>query len=469
MKSFRNLVSIVAVLLFLSSCEKYTDISPKGKNLLASANDLDLLMNVNYSGNGFNTLKQSVLINDMYPQVTNVPNLISGNVKSLNYALLTYDETINRADLTGTDGPYEGLYEIISRVSNIVLTQADNASGDPNLIKQLKAEALIIRAYLHYILVNIYAKAYDPASAATDGGIPYVDDIVLNDVNSKNTVQEVYEKMVADVNAALELESLPDKPKNNMRVGKAFAFAVKARILLSMRDYEGALEASDAGLQYNNVLEDHRPFLPAGSGGSGLVVARDGLTAPDNLLYAYFGKAWPNTFAPTYEILNNYYETGNILKDHTPTYDYVYGQILYGLPDIPMFFAFSYQQNAAGMTTSDLSLVKAEALIRQGQISEGMDIVNQIRIRRVYPYTPISASTEAQAMGLLQKTNRIEFLFTWRNFVDIKRWNKEGIYTVLTQRTINGTTYTLSPSSPMWIFPFPQSATNFNPTLQQNY
>ncbi|WP_286860020.1 MULTISPECIES: RagB/SusD family nutrient uptake outer membrane protein [Sphingobacterium] len=469
MKSFINIVSAAAMLLFFGSCEKYTDISPKGKNLLSTANDLDLLMNVNYSGSGFNSLNQSVLINDMYPQAANVPNIINGNVKNLNYALLTYDESINRADLTGTDGAYEGLYEIISRVANIVLTKADEASGDPNLIRQLKAEALIVRAYMHYILVNIYAKAYDPATATIDGGIPYVEDIALSETNTKKTVQEVYNKMVADVNAALDLQSLPDKPKNNMRVGKAFAYAVKARILLSMRDYAGALEAADIGLKYNNVLEDHRPYLPTSNGGSGLEVARDGLTAPDNLLYAYFGKAWPNTFSPTYEILNNYYEPGNIIKDHTTTYDYTYGQILSGLPGIPMFFAIAYQQNAAGMTTSDLKLIKAEALIRMEQISSAMDIINEIRIRRVFPYNPISASNEAQAMQLLQKANRIEFLFTWRNFADIKRWNKEGKYSVQTQRTINGKTYSLSPTSAMWIFPFPQSATNFNPTLQQNY
>ncbi len=76
-------VSIPLLLLTLTAgCSKYTDITPKGKNLLNRVNDLDLLLNYQYSGNSFNFLNQSILINDMYPQVVNVPNLINGTARS---------------------------------------------------------------------------------------------------------------------------------------------------------------------------------------------------------------------------------------------------------------------------------------------------------------------------------------------------------------------------------------------------
>lgn len=98
-----------------------------------------------------------------------------------------------------------------------------------------------------------------------------------------------------------------------------------------------------------------------------------------------------------------------------------------------------------------------------------MAVVNYVRERRVYPYTPLTAASKADAMKVFQKTSRIEFLFTWRNFADVKRWIREGEYTFPITRTINGVTYTLSPNSPMWVFPFPKSATDFNKTLTQNY
>jgi hypothetical protein len=459
---------ILLSLFILSACSKYTDFTPKGKNLLNNVVDLDRLLNYQYTGTGFNFMKQYVLINDMYPALTNMPNLINGNVKDMNYTLTTYSNSIDRAALTATDGPYEGLYSIINNVSNIVLIKADAAIGDRVLAQRLKAEAYVIRAYMHYLLVNIYAKAYDSATAAKDGGIPYVKDINLEEVNVKRTVQEVYSNLLSDIDAAFALNALPDYPINSMRVGKGFAYAVKARILLSMRNYPAAQAAAEASLSFNSTLEDHRPFLkpPAGLG---LPVSRNGVAAPDNLFFAYLGKIYPYTYIPSLEILKNYYEQGNILKDSTNVYDYVLGSALSGVAGVAMFATPNYQQNAGGMTASDTYLIKAECLIRSGKISEGMDIINEIRKRRIYPYTPLTAFSDIQAMGFLQRTTRIEFLFTWRNFVDIKRWNAEGKYAQIIVRTINGVRYELTPNSPLWIFPFPKSGTDFNSTLTQNY
>ncbi len=151
-------------------------------------------MNATYAGSAFDFRKQTILTNDNYLLAANVPNAISSSVLTMNKILLTYDESADRPSLTPTDGPYQGLYGIISTVANAVLTNADKASGDPVLKEQLKAEAYVIRAYLHYLLVNIYAKAYDPATAATDGGIPYVTDLRFLKLNKKNTVQEVYDR-----------------------------------------------------------------------------------------------------------------------------------------------------------------------------------------------------------------------------------------------------------------------------------
>lgn len=459
---------IIILLISMTACEKYTDITPKGKNLLNRAEDLNLLMNVNYRGSAFDMLKQSLLINDMYPHLGNVPTLISSGIKNMDYTLLTYDPTVDRAGLTASDGAYEGMYNYISTVANIVLTNVEKASGDPKLLGQLKSEALVLRAYMHYILVNIYAKAYDPSTAATDGGIPYVDDINFESVNAKRTIGEVYSLIVSDLESAITSGALPDKPINSMRIGKGFAYAVKSRVQLTLRDYKGAYLSAVEGLKYNSTLEDHRPFLPVNLGGTGEELFRIGTTASDNLLYAYYGQAAPSTFSPTYEILNDYYETGNIIKDYTTTYNYPAGLASSGLEGIPLWDAF-YMQNAAGLTTSDLYLVKAEALIRDNKINEGMEVVNYVRERRIYPYAPLTTSSQEQAMKYLQKTSRIEFLYTWRNFSDVKRWVKEGQFPISISRTILGKTYNLSKESPLWVFPFPQSATNFNPTLSQNY
>src|SRR5688572_21528445 len=398
MKTFIYILALTVSIVTVSGCSKYTDITPKGQNLLNRASDLDLLMNVNYVTNAFSSTRQALLVNDMYLVAVNVPNTISSATMTLNKALLTYNETADRAGLTPTDAPYEGLYRIIT-TTNIALEQADKASGDASLLRQIKAEAYIIRAFLHYRLVNIYAKAYNPASAATDGGIPYVNTIDFEQENAKNTVKEVYDNILADIEAGLALNALPDQPKNGQRAGKGFAYATKARVLLSMFNYQGALDAANSALNYTNTLEDHRPLLAVPKASRTLV--RNGLTAPDNLFYASASSIDPSIFTPTYEILADYYESGNIIKDSTTVYNYTNGMLYVGLPNIPAWISLTYQSNGAGITTSDLVLMKAECLIRTGKINEGMDEINKIRIRRLSPYAPLTAHSEAQAMAHL--------------------------------------------------------------------
>lgn len=253
-----------------------------------------------------------------------------------------------------------------------------------------------------------------------------------------------------------------------MRVGKGFAYAVKARILLSMRNYSGALDAANTALTYNSTLEDHRPFIAAGT------LSRAGIPAEDNLFFASSQLYNPSFNTASVEILNSYYEPGNIVRYYTDTYDDDYGYGYSKVKGASLWYNASYEQNSAGMTTSDLYMIKAECLIRSGnaeKLQDGMNVINYIRERRINPtdYAPLSAATEAEAMACLKKVSRIELLFTWRNFVNIKRWNTEEAYKETITRNINGTTYTLKPDSPLWIFPFPQSATNYNTNITQNY
>lgn len=476
----------IAILFLLPSCDKFTDITPKGKNLLANVSDLETILNFNFSQNGsvqvgsaaarttaedaFLFDDVNLLIDDLYPYLQNVNTLISAPTKSLDFALMTSNESVDRKVLSATDIKYSKLYFIINNVANAVIANADNANGDKAKASQYKAEAYIIRAYCHYLLVNLYAKAYQPATAATDGGIPYVkEDNLISEANRKSSVKEVYDNILSDIDAAFQLNSLPRVNINAMRVGLGFAYAVKAKVLISMGKYSDALSAANASLEINSFIEDHRNYVPVGS----TPFARAAAAAGENLFYAAGTSSGPSFRAMSLEIANNYYEAGNIIKNYIKPY-YVAGDALSGVTGTLTWFSFGYAVNSGGLTSIDSYLTKAECLIRSGSqqnIPAGMDIINQIRQRRnhVSGFTPLSATTETQAMAHLKKLSRIEFLYTVKNFLNIKRWNTEDAYKETISRTINGITYQLRPESPLWIFPFPQNATAYNPNLTQNY
>ena len=100
-----------------------------------------------------------------------------------------------------------------------------------------------------------------------------------------------------------------------------------------------------------------------------------------------------------------------------------------------------------------------------------MTTLNDLRRLRIHPddYRELEAATEVEAMKYIIRTSRIEYLFTYNNFFNLKRWNTEANYKQDITRTVNGVTYTLKPGSSYWVMPFPAQATQFNPTLTQNF
>lgn len=458
----------LSLAVVLAGCGEFTDVKPKGRNILDRVDHLDMLLNYDFSQT---PMEMMYLVNDFLPQLENIPNLIANHtaptpVKTVNSILATWDETGDRASLTVSDGIYEGIYKVIGTVANPVLNYADKASGDRAKADRLKAEAYVLRAYFHYLAVNTYAKAYNPATAATDPGVPYLfyEADVLNHTLRKSTVQQVYDYILDDLKAALDLNSLPDIPAT-MRVGKAFAYAVQAKALMSTRDYTGAYAAAEKSLAINNTVHDHRPDAAAG------LFNRPEFASSEDLFNSW-SQLLPNAF--TSEMATGF-EPGSILINYYPSDRRLIGMQLfamyyYGVP-VDVWYGQNVAYSSLGLTTVDMYLTKAECRIREGKLSDAMDLINHIRERRTIPaqYVPKTAATAAEAMTILKQVSRCENFFTTKNFINIKRWNTEDAYKETLTKALLGKTYTLKPDSPLWIFPFPQSATSFNPELTQNY
>ena len=103
---------LFALLAFASACSDFTEIEPKGKNVLSRVEDLDMLLNYEYRQRGFAFRSVMLVANDILPYAENIPNLLSAKEKSLNGILATWDGTLDRAILTATDDAYSECYSI---------------------------------------------------------------------------------------------------------------------------------------------------------------------------------------------------------------------------------------------------------------------------------------------------------------------------------------------------------------------
>lgn len=466
-KSFKFLLAAVGIAVALSSCESKLDITPKGKTILNKTSELELLLN---TPNELGEVDMLCLLDNECYSRENVNNQIYKK-NSLDYALLAFDESVDRAGLTANDDIYEGAYTNIN-YANTVIEKADGSEGGSDAKKaQLKAEARIIRAYMHYIVVNIYAAQYDESTAATLGGVPYNDNCRVDEVKTKLTVKEVYDRILDDCDESL-IELLPDEAPT-IRGSKAWGYCVRAKVLFQMKRYAEALPLALKALSYNENMADRRDIVETGEWAIEEI-------EPFNIFYIPIGMGMPWGEKLTLEMLSMF-EPGDIVMEYAedwgdPVWDISYGERGSGVKGCKACGSFNLEWNNWGVTVERLMYVAAECQIRTGKIGDAMATINKIRRLRIAPdvYEEKTADTEEEAMAILIPCKRVENIATYENFFDDKRRNTEPAYRKTIVRDMELTSgeklrFELAPDSKLWIFPFPLSATRHNKTLTQNY
>ncbi len=477
----RNIIGcfLLGTVLLTTSCEDFTELQPKGKNLLATTDELEMLLNIEHY---FVPRDWTNICGDMIYGTSNVPTMISQPTKTRNVIMWTWDEANQNkmAELTSSDVDYTNFYGIIGRISNPILSRVDDIEGDEAVKAKLKCEALVLRAYYHYLLVNKYAKAYNPASAESDLGIPYMtekQDILQQP--TKVTVQEVYDHILNDLDMAIELDALPVVATNRMRMSKPCAYAAKALALISMQQFDAAGEAAKQALALNSEVDNYNEMLTTLTGRmlgkEWPVILRPTLECKEDLFYTHYLEYMGGICAESW----NAFEEGHACKEKMSTdlftYDYVtgLGKLITGLPTYTYTFDMTSGWNGFGMKTTQMYLIVAESEIHKQNYDAAMQALDAIRVNRIDPavYMPLAGmvTTKDDAISHLKQTSHGENIYSCHNFINRKRWNQVEGYKQTISREIGGQVYQLSPDSPMWIFPFPMDVVSLNPNLTQNY
>lgn len=468
----KNIILLCILNLLIISCDNQLEIIPKGQSTLNKLSDLELLLNgIRIDGLPYHDI--SIICNEAYSDdLTNLSVIISQN-KTLRYAWLTYDESVDRASLTSEDFHYQSAYKYINYM-NVILARIDNAEGDISDKQRITAEVHIMRAYLHWLVVNIYAGQYDDLNAADKGGIAYVTSINLNEKQKKTSLKNVYENLLKDCSDEY-IKLLPDHNNNVLRGDKAWGNAVKAKILMQMKHYSEALPYAIASLKYNNNIEDRSIIATTNQWN----LPR---TSPSNLIYIMP----PSTSCPNDETISletvSLFEEGDFTRYYAfnkgdkkignEAWNPNYASWNTGVKGALSYYDNDTYVNAWGITSDRMYYTAAECLIRTGKYQEGLDLINNVRKHRIDSkyYHDFKANNEKDAMTLLQNSKKIECIGTYETFFDTKRWNTEKAYKKnITRHIPEFGSFTITPESPLWIFPFPLNATNYNSSLTQNY
>jgi hypothetical protein len=227
----------VASLLVFSGCNKYLDQAPDMRTELNSPEKIGELLATAYPQANYITFTESMS--------DNVSDKGSGAVDPDNSMPYFFKDNKN----TDGDSPtnyWNAAYKAIS-AANHALEIIDKQEG-AEAYKPFKGEALVARAYAHFMLVTLFSKPYSLQTSNTDPGIPYVtttEKIVLGHYERK-TVAYVYDMIEKDLKEGMPLinDSKYKVPKYHFTRSAASAFA--ARFYLYKKDYTNSVKYASA-------------------------------------------------------------------------------------------------------------------------------------------------------------------------------------------------------------------------------
>jgi len=244
MKQYLYITFIVFCALLCIRCDDFLDESPDNRQEIETLEDLKELLVSGYSEGSYNFIEWKTDNVTAIPDNTQVPWL----TENFQFVPVVSSEA--------QDTPtyfWSNTYNAIAHANQVLENIGKIPNTNDALRKAIKGEALVIRAYNHFLLANIFCQHYDAATAGTNLGIPYITapetEVLVS--YKRGTLQETYDHIENDLLAGLPLLSDDfHKGSGKYHFNKNAANAFASRFYLYKSDYPKCIEYS------NKVLGD---------------------------------------------------------------------------------------------------------------------------------------------------------------------------------------------------------------------
>ena len=487
MKHTIQVSGFALMLLLITSCKKeFLDQKPYNSVSadVALKNDADM----NAAMNGVYASMRSV---DLY----GLTLFLKGDLMSDNCFLTSANSgrylSFNQYNMINTDGyannVWANAYTTIKN-ANLIINSTITANDNVN---QLRAEALMVRALMHFELVRNYGTPYtvDP----TKPGIPIVLTFDQNAVPARNTVKEVYNQIIADLTAAAGLVKYTlnnnmvfnsagsTRTLNTSYVTKYAISALLARVYQNMGDWANAKTAA----------------LDVVNNGGFTLTASTGLAG-------YWANGTPRTdkvetiFEITQDANNNNagngLTLGGLYLPAAAPYKGNYGDVLANASLYNLYSATDVRRNLitvgtragqvstayicrkySGNTTdyddtkvlryADVLLILAEAYYNLADITNANITLNKVAQQRDPSFIGW-ADAGTQVLEDILVERRKELAFEGSRFWDLLRLKRS--FTKVQDQDAPQKNLTIVPGDPRLLFPIPFNEINVNKNIEQN-
>lgn len=496
--NLKNIIAALSVVVILGSCQKKLDLYPFNAVELSQSfktvKDASTWNGGLYADLRGRTYGSYTFATDVQADQLNASldfGNRNGNPHRWGVSFLPEDGLLS--------GIWSGYYFALRNVNAAIagfesIPAATTAESDS--LRRFKADNFFVRAHYYHQLVRRYAKAYNPATANSDLGVPLVLKYDINALPARATVKAVYDQIIADITAAKTQASATaarTSVAGAMRVTLDAILALEARVRLDIQDYAGAITAANAVINSNrypliNTVTDLRNMwvndLPR-EVIMRLAVVRQNENPNTNAIYLGFNAAnnrFTPDFIPSQWVLDSY-EATDIRKQvyfgakSTQIQGIIYPSMVLvdKYPGNPALFttaATNYQHTPILLRVAEMYLIVAEAGANAGGASaiEATNRLNQLRAAR--GLTAVTATGAALVQAVREERTR-ELAFEGFRLQDLKRWGLG--FTRRAPQNINainvGTGYeslSVPANDPKFVWAIPTNDIAINPNLVQN-
>ena len=436
---------MVAVVLSLAACNDFLDIQPVGKVMPHTAQEFRDLLTEAYSfvptDRGKTVYRSDELVLDQATTTTEGLDL---------YLDIWRWQDGNEDDATASFNWRTFYY--VSYIANTVIEQKDAITeATQEERNQLAGEAYMLRAYMHYILVNLYAEPYTHCDPATTKGIPLKLSSDVKAVLSRNTVAEVYASILSDIDTAEQLLNVETWGEGETyRFNKLSIDAFRARVYLYMGNWEEAYKAAVRVIEQHGTLEDmtSSSTLPNNYQSVEAIVSLEEVFPTD---FQTNGRVNPD--------LMGLYKRGDMRR----------GSFYKGVTQsITRVIKGGGNEFRSTFRTAEFYLTAAEAAMELNDMDNARHYLTELMKKRyaavMYPRyeTEVLAMTREELRQEIYDERFRELAFEGHRWFDLRRTTRPEL-----TKTYNGETYVLQKDDSRYTLRIPAEAIEANPGLAE--
>lgn len=512
--NIKHTIFNLLVLLFISSCSFLDEYSQNEFKPTTTEDFDDILTGGGYANNVLNFIPYYDLLTDdigtYSVPYTNGEKTVQ-DMQQITNCFPYYEwnpEMFNITEVENkitTCNSWAKLYELIKNC-NVVLNSVDESAGPKDRKEYLKAQALGLRAFYYYLLVNLYSDPYNSGNPSEMRGVPLIKNFSVDArYPVPATVKGVYDFMLEDIHLALNLmeQYKPTVKTSVTRVSAPMLHTLAARIYMQMDEWVKVIDHSEKVLSEKKTLIKLSEFLTGTNNGTYTADSRPYRWSsavfsgksyePAEFIWGYSSKLnWSDFFNDAgnpkyksrpfgvsaelkglYDIDLEYYvppgASGPIVKHFFGDVRY-FAYFFHG-GDSSWFMYYGTKEASAkstifGMRTSESYLNLAEALIRTGKSPEAFVLLNTLRESRWKgEYIQLYPQSKEKDLEFCLEERRRELAFEHIRWFDLRRLGRPRlVHKILYEQGQTDETV-LEQGDPRYTLPIPQSVKDRNPEL----